>query len=77
MKKSDERAFIGTYQKLGYVRDNKLLILSPQRKNAAYTFDRYTGAEEPIATDPVMEREAVSLYQAAEHSFMQGKLKVK
>ena len=37
------RAFISTYQKLGFVKDNKLVVLGPQKYLKAYTFDPETG----------------------------------
>jgi len=39
-----ERAFISTYQKLGYIQDDKLLVLAPQKKSDYFSFVRKDGA---------------------------------
>ena len=71
------RAFIGTYQLLGYLRHDKLVQLSPHRKvetvRPAYTSDQ----EQPvIADDPQLTLEAVSNYQTAAYRFEHGLMKV-
>jgi phosphoglycerol transferase MdoB-like AlkP superfamily enzyme len=45
------RAFISTYQKLGYLTDNQLLVLGPQQYAAQYLVDRKTGdaKKEPVS----------------------------
>ncbi|HOS49097.1 MAG TPA: sulfatase-like hydrolase/transferase [Bacteroidia bacterium] len=77
MKKEEERAFVGTYQKLGYIQDNKLVVLSPQKKITQYKFDRFTGDMKPTSVEPDMQNKVVSLYQTAEHMFIQKLNKVK
>lgn len=71
------RAFVGTYQLLGYLRHEKLVELSPHRKvdtvRPAYTGDQ----EQPvIADDPQLILEAVSNYQTAAYRFEHGLMKV-
>lgn len=71
------RAFIGTYQLLGYLRHDKLVQLSPHRKvdtvRPAYESDQ----EQPaIADDPQLTLEAVSNYQTAAYRFEKGLMKV-
>ncbi|MDI1251771.1 LTA synthase family protein [Thermomonas sp.] len=71
------RAFIGTYQLLGYLRHGKLVQLSPHRKvdtvRPAYESDQ----EQPvIADDPQLTLEAVSNYQTAAYRFEHGQMKV-
>jgi phosphoglycerol transferase MdoB-like AlkP superfamily enzyme len=77
MKKEEERAFVGTYQKLGYIQDDKLVVLSPQKKITQYKFDRFTGDMKSMSVDPSMQNKVVSLYQTAEHMFIQKLNKVK
>ncbi len=71
------RAFIGTYQLLGYLRHDKLVQLSPHRKadtvRPAYESDQ---AQPVIADDPQLTLEAVSNYQTAAYRFEHGLMKV-
>ncbi len=76
MSPSDERAFIGTYQKLGYIKGNKLMVLSPQKKFAQYSFDRYSGDMKEVKVEEQFKTDAVSIYQTAEHMFVNGLNKV-
>ena len=69
MKPEDERAFIANYQKLGYIKNDQLTILSPQQKVTSYKIDRHTGAIERKAVDKELLNEAVTYYQSA--SFVQ------
>ncbi len=39
-----ERAFISTYQKLGYIQDDKLLVLGPKKEADYFSFARKDGA---------------------------------
>ena len=39
-----ERAFISTYQKLGYIQDDKLLVLGPKKEADYFSFVRKDGA---------------------------------
>lgn len=74
-----ERAFIGTYQLLGYLRNQKLVQLSPNRKVGTVQPNfRRDALSTRIANDPALTREAISYYQTAayryEHGLMRGKL---
>ncbi|MCX6239368.1 MAG: sulfatase-like hydrolase/transferase, partial [Bacteroidia bacterium] len=67
MKPEDERAFIANYQKLGYIKNDRLTILSPQQKATSYKIDRFTGK---INSEPIDEEslnEAVTYYQSASY----------
>lgn len=77
MKKNEERAFVGTYQKLGYIEGDKLVVLSPQKKITQYKFDRYSGDMKSTLVETDMQNNVVSLYQTAEHMFIQKLNKVK
>ncbi len=69
MKPDDQRAFIANYQKLGYIKNNVLTILSPQQKVTSYKIDRSEGTTEPRAIDNELLNQAVTYYQSA--SFVQ------
>jgi phosphoglycerol transferase MdoB-like AlkP superfamily enzyme len=67
MGPSDERAFIANYQKLGFVKNDRITILSPQQKASFYKFNRHTGEmiEQPI--DNEILKEAINYYQSANY----------
>jgi phosphoglycerol transferase MdoB-like AlkP superfamily enzyme len=67
MKPEDERAFIANYQKLGFIKNNRLTILSPQQKVTFYKIDRFTGIIEQQAIDEESIDEAVTYYQSANY----------
>ena len=69
MNPEDERAFIANYQKLGYIKNDRLTILSPQQKVTSYKIDRFTGNIERQTIDEKVVDEAVTYYQSA--SFVQ------
>lgn len=66
----DERAFVATYQTLGYIRGPWLVTLSPQRKVKVRALhgDAQPSAEQAQA----LEHEAISLYQVAARAFRHG-----
>lgn len=70
-----ERAFVSTYQKLGYMRNNKLVILSPQQQ---WEVRKLEGRQMPIVnvlTDEQILTEAIVWYQSASYVFNSGKMK--
>lgn len=64
-----ERAFISTYQKLGYIEGDRLLILSPQKGVGVVRFDRRSGATEPLPMDERLLQEALAWYQGANYIY--------
>ncbi|MEZ4972595.1 MAG: LTA synthase family protein [Cyclobacteriaceae bacterium] len=68
-----ERAFISTYQKLGYIRDSALVILSPQQGIEVQSLS----SSQPIdkAEEQRLTEEAISWYQAASYAFQHGLMK--
>ena len=69
MTSNDERAFIANYQKLGFIKNDRLTILSPQQKVSSYKINRFKGVTESQPIDDEMLNEAVTYYQSA--SFVQ------
>jgi phosphoglycerol transferase MdoB-like AlkP superfamily enzyme len=67
-----ERAFISTYQTLGFLKGNKLLILSPQKKSIMVTPNFADGTATPTAMDEEMLKEAIAWYQASQYAFRNG-----
>ena len=69
----NDRAFIGTYQLLGYLREDALIQLAPGRRvdsvTPAFQKDELQPAR-PVL--PQLEREAIAAYQTASHRFKNG-----
>ena len=59
------RVLVGTYQKLGLLKGDDFLVLTPVRRQAQYTYNRtsYALTEQPL--NPAFQAEAISYYQAA------------
>jgi phosphoglycerol transferase MdoB-like AlkP superfamily enzyme len=72
MKDSEERAFISTYQSLGYIKNNKLVILDPNKKATTYKPDFTNGNAVAIPTDQKLINEAISNYQMASYLYQNG-----
>lgn len=71
----NDRVFISTYQNLGYIKNGKLVILSPQKKIATYQPDFITGAATQIPGTDSLTNEAIAWYQGASYLFKNGKYK--
>ena len=63
------RAFLSTYQKLGFLQSDSLVVLGPQKYLRSYTFDRETGktAEVP-ARGPAVDA-AIAYFQGASYFY--------
>jgi phosphoglycerol transferase MdoB-like AlkP superfamily enzyme len=69
-----ERAFISTYQSLGYLKHDTLIMLQPQqRKFTLIPFE--DGSAQPVAENSKLLREAIVWYQSASYSFKNGLMK--
>ena len=69
MMPDEERAFISNYQKLGYIKNNRLTILSPQQKVTNYKIDAQSGEMQPVANDHKLQNEAIIYYQSASYLY--------
>jgi len=72
MKDNEQRAFISTYQSLGYIKNNKLVILDPNKKAATYKPDFTNGNAVAIPADQKLINEAISNYQMASYLYQNG-----
>ncbi len=63
------RAFISTYQKLGYLKGDRLEVLEPIRRHQAFLLNRADGDWEPAESDETSRREAIAYYESASHLF--------
>lgn len=75
MKPGNERAFISTYQDMGYIKGDKMVILSPQQKAKMYQPDFVTGSNTLINSSDSLISEAIAWYQGASFQFKTGRYK--
>ncbi len=73
----NDRIFISTYQDMGYIRNNKLVILSPRARVEMYSFDYFSCLNTPIPLDKSLVNEAISWYQGASFLYKEKKYKNK
>lgn len=66
---ANDRLFISTYQDMGYIKHDTLVILSPQKKVAMYKTDLLTGQSKKIEIDQNLVNEAIAWYQGASFLF--------
>ena len=72
----EERVFISTYQQLGYVKNDKLVILEPGNKSSVYKINDYTkDSYTKVTGEEVLIDEAVTWYQGASYLYKQRMLK--
>ncbi|MGE5428816.1 MAG: LTA synthase family protein [Methylococcaceae bacterium] len=69
MAPDEERAFISNYQKLGYIENNKLTVLSPQQMVTCYAIDPLTGDMKSESIDKNLQDKAITYYQSAEYLY--------
>jgi phosphoglycerol transferase MdoB-like AlkP superfamily enzyme len=72
MTPADERAFIATYQRLGYFRNGRLAILEPVKRQRMFTFEWPGAVTAPVENDPAFLAEAIAQYQTASWLFKHG-----
>lgn len=79
IQQGQERAFISTYQTLGYLKKDSLVVLSPKKKPAVWLLDKNNKQTTLLSPAPrgqyVAAIEAISWYQSASYEFKNGKLK--
>jgi phosphoglycerol transferase MdoB-like AlkP superfamily enzyme len=70
-----ERAFVGNYQRLGYLRGDTLIELAPRRRIASVrpAYDRDT-PQPALPLDPTLADDATAYYQSASYLFSHGLL---
>lgn len=67
----DDRAFISTYQSLGYLKHGILTVLQPRRQVAAYAVDEASNVK-PIPVDQKLLKEAIAFYQGTSELVKEG-----
>jgi hypothetical protein len=64
---SAPRAFISTYQKLGYLTEDQLLVLGPRKYAAQYQTDRGSEALKPRPIDEQLLGDMLAYYQGGDY----------
>lgn len=78
MKSNEGRAFISNYQKIGYVKDNKIIVLELKKQKRLYEYDMKTLEMQIDINDNnsnLLLDEAVSFYQSTFFLFKNGYMK--
>jgi phosphoglycerol transferase MdoB-like AlkP superfamily enzyme len=68
-----DRAFVGNFQTLAYMKDDRIVVLQPKRKIDIYRLDQGR-TYIPLPAAPALAREAIAYYQVASHLFRNGLL---
>ena len=66
-----DRAFVGNFQTLAYMKDDRIAVLQPKRKTDVYRLEQGR-TYIPLPADPALTREAIAYYQVASHLFRNG-----
>jgi len=69
MGDNEGRAFISTYEKLGYLKDDKLVILDPKKKIEYYQFNRENGKTEAVQLPDNYLLDALAYYQGTSYLY--------
>ncbi|TCD08268.1 alkaline phosphatase family protein [Pedobacter frigidisoli] len=73
----EPRVFLGTYQKLVYLKGDSLVLLSPQRKVDTYLYNKAKNEQKPFKLPLRTVNEGIANYQTAFDLFTDGKLRLK
>ena len=66
MNPDDERAFIGNYRKLGYLKDSKVMILDEQKNSHYYQWNAADNSLKLLAPNKQIEHKSISYYEVAD-----------
>lgn len=76
MKPEDERAFIGNYRKLGYLKDNKVMVLGDGNTANFYQWNPADNSQKALPMDTEFLERAISNYQVADYLYRNGGLQL-
>ncbi|GFE57567.1 LTA synthase family protein [Geobacter sp. AOG1] len=69
MADGEERAFISTYQKLGFIKGDKLLVLGPQKETGFYSFSRHDGTTTQIPPQEELLLDGLGYFQGMNYVY--------
>lgn len=70
----EPRTFVGTYLKLGYMKNDEIMILSNQKKNHFYKWNVSNNSLSKLPMNNSFLEESISMYQTADYLFKNKKL---
>jgi pantothenate kinase-related protein Tda10 len=76
-KTYEDRILLGTYQKLAFMKNDSLVILSPQQKVETYKYNKQTDEQILQPLNDKLINEAIANYQTAYYLFKNNGLKQK
>ena len=71
----EERALLGTYRKLVLMKKDKVMVLSDQKKQAFYSWNKKDNSLNPLPIEKGFLDETISWYQTADYLFTKKLLK--
>ena len=74
---NQERALIGNYQKLGLLKNDKVMVLGTVKTANYYQWNRKNNELKPIEMEPNFLNESISYYQTADYIFQNGLMQLK
>jgi len=64
-----ERAFISTYQKLGFIQGDKLVVIGPQKEAGFFSFSRQDGRTAEIKPREELLLDALGYFQGSNYVY--------
>ncbi len=77
IEKNQERALIGNYQKLGLLKEDKVMVLGTVKTANFYQWNRKNNQLKPLTMNNDYLEETISYYQTADYLFKKGLMKLK
>ncbi len=77
MKPENERALIGNYRKLGYLKNDKVMVLGDGKTANFYQWNPMDNSLSPLPIDNDFLKTAISNYQVADYLYQNGGLELK
>ncbi len=68
-ERGPQRAFISTYQKLGFIKGERLVVISPQKRQQTYAFARRSGSMNEIPASEDIENDTLAYYQGLNYLY--------
>jgi phosphoglycerol transferase MdoB-like AlkP superfamily enzyme len=71
----EQRALMGTYRKLALMKEDRVMVLSDQKKQAFYQWNKENNLLQPLPVNPSFLDETIAWYQTADYLFTNKLLK--
>jgi len=77
MQAKDERAFVGNYRKLGYLKNNNVMVLDEQAHTNFYNWNPLDNSLTSKTVDETFLKQTISYYEVADDLYRNSGLKLK